>query len=570
MGPFKSIFVFLELNFFNSLTKKFAGNIGVLMLLQTLIVILPYVHSLKEMHWLAVALYAISLISAVGLIVFLRFLVVRPLREIAQTFASNDLSLDVPLETNDEIRDLSENYNRFVENMRRILEENKTMTLETSVQCAYLAKQVTESLSNAKKQGELSEMILCSSREANQAIGEIAKSTQDISESINDNHKTAETSIGELADVNIKIDAINGMLGTFGRTVEGLNGNSEKIKEIISLIVDISDQTNLLALNAAIEAARAGEHGRGFAVVADEVRALASRVTLATKEISRNVEEMLINVRLTQKGTAEISANTVQTKEVIERTFRHFQTQVRESQSNSSRLSGIAAASEEITVTNEEVCRQITDVHSLSANTLDCLTKSNSYNAQLRSGLESMLEKVSKIRTGQSRIEEILIRNGAFRDQVQDMLVEMNKQGINVLDRNYRPVPGTNPQKFAVSYNDAFDAKLQPLFDQYLAKCPGATFSLVVDVNGYVGTHHKANSAAPTGNYAVDLLKSRQRRIYVGNDQEIKRAKNTETFLLQTYLRDTGEVLHDFSMPIYVNGSHFGALIVGLKPEALH
>ena len=360
------------------------------------------------------------------------------------------------------------------------------------------------------------------------------------------------------------------MLGTFSRTVEGLNGNSEKIREMISLIVDISDQTNLLALNAAIEAARAGEHGRGFAVVADEVRALASRVNIATKEISKNVDEMLSNVRLTQKGTAEISASTLQTKAVIQRTYQHFRAQVADSESNSSRLSGIASASEEITVTNEEVCRQITDVHSLSSSTLDCLTKSNTFNAKLRTSLESMLEKVSQIRTGQSRIEDAFSRIEAFRDLVQDMLVEMSNSGINVLDRNYLKVPNTNPQKYTVSYNSAFDSKLQPIFDDYLDKFPGATFSLVVDANGYVGTHHKANSAAMTGNYQVDLLKSRHRRLYTGNEQEIKRAKNTQTFLLQTYLRDTGEVLHDFSMPIYVKGSHFGALIVGLKPEVLH
>jgi methyl-accepting chemotaxis protein len=568
MAAIKGIYDFLEMNFFNSLTKKFAGNICFLLLLQSIMVALPHVAALKDLTWLPVALYLMSIVSSLLLIIFLRFLVVRPLCHIAATFDSNDLSVNVPLETNDEIRILSEKYNRFVAGMRNVLEENKCMTLDTSVQCAHLVKQINESLSNAKKQGELSDMILCSSREANQAISEIAQSTQNISSSINNNHKSAETSIGELGEVNLKIDSITEKLGIFSRTVEGLNGNSEKIREIISLIVDISDQTNLLALNAAIEAARAGEHGRGFAVVADEVRALASRVNLATKEISKNVDEMLANVKLTQKGTIEISESTMQTKEVIERTFQHFKTQVKDSESNSSRLSGIASASEEITVTNEEVGRQITDVHSLSTNTLDCLTKSNMVNAKLRSSLESMLEKVSHIRTGQGRVEEVLARITAYRDLIQNLLLEMSNSGVNVLDRNYQPVANTNPPKFTVSYNNAFDQKLQPVFDEYLAKF-NATFALIVDENGYVGTHHKANSAPPTGKYDFDLAKSRHRRIYTGSEQEIKRAKNTRSFLLQTYIRDTGEVLHEFSMPIYVKGSHFGAVIVGLKPEAL-
>ena len=538
--------------------------------LQTITVSVHYSGLPKSLYWLPVIIYTLSVLSAIGSIIFLRFLVVRPLRLVARTFAANDLSLDIRLETHDEIRDLSKMYNNFVDNLRRILEENKRMTLDTSVQCAHLSKQVAESLSNAKEQGELSNVILSSSREASQAISEISHSTQGISASINDNHRTAESSIEELGEVNLNIDSISAKLQDFTQTVEALNLKSEQIREIISLIEDISDQTNLLALNAAIEAARAGEHGRGFAVVADEVRALASRVNSATKEISKNIDDMFRNVEQTQKGTAEISDSTVQTKKVIEHTFQHFQSLVKDSESNSSRLAGIASASEEISVTNEEVSRQIKDVHSLSVNTLEHLTLSNSVNSQLRASLETMLEKVSKIKTGQGRIEEVLNELSGFRDTIQGKMTEMNDSGVNIFDRDYKPIPNTNPQKFSAAYNSIFDQELQKLFDQFLAGTKGAAFSLVVDINGYVGTHHKANSAPPTGNYEIDLVKSRHRRIYKNNEQEIKRAKNTETFLVQTYLRDTGEILHDFSMPIYVKGNHFGALIVGLKPEALH
>ena len=538
--------------------------------LQTITVSVHYSGLPKSLYWLPVIIYTLSVLSAIGSIIFLRFLVVRPLRLVARTFAANDLSLDIRLETHDEIRDLSKMYNNFVDNLRRILEENKRMTLDTSVQCAHLSKQVAESLSNAKEQGELSNVILSSSREASQAISEISHSTQGISASINDNHRTAESSIEELGEVNLNIDSISAKLQDFTQTVEALNLKSEQIREIISLIEDISDQTNLLALNAAIEAARAGEHGRGFAVVADEVRALASRVNSATKEISKNIDDMFRNVEQTQKGTAEISDSTVQTKKVIEHTFQHFQSLVKDSESNSSRLAGIASASEEISVTNEEVSRQIKDVHSLSVNTLEHLTLSNSVNSQLRASLETMLEKVSKIKTGQGRIEEVLNELSGFRDTIQGKMTEMNDSGVNIFDRDYKPIPNTNPQKFSAAYNSIFDQELQKLFDQFLAGTKGAAFSLVVDINGYVGTHHKANSDPPTGNYEIDLVKSRHRRIYKNNEQEIKRAKNTETFLVQTYLRDTGEILHDFSMPIYVKGNHFGALIVGLKPEALH
>jgi methyl-accepting chemotaxis protein len=72
-----------------------------------------------------------------------------------------------------------------------------------------------------------------------------------------------------------------------------------------------------------------------------------------------------------------------------------------------------------------------------------------------------------------------------------------------------------------------------------------------------------------SGNYDVDLVNSRHQRIFAASTMEIRRAKNTTPFLLQTYIRDTGEILNDLSHPITINGKHWGAFIMGLKPEML-
>jgi len=92
---------------------------------------------------------------------------------------------------------------------------------------------------------------------------------------------------------------------------------------------------------------------------------------------------------------------------------------------------------------------------------------------------------------------------------------------------------------------------------------------LVTDVNGYVGTHHSNNQKPLTGNYDVDLVGSREKIKYFNNDTEVRRSQNTQPFLLQTYVRNTGEVMNDLSFPIYINGSHWGAFITGIKPESL-
>ena len=587
-----TLYTFLEKNFFDSLTKKLAGNMFFLVLIQLMTVAFVYYNNSsageavqiaktqKEVievyktaaqnnHTILLILSFISLLTAISATFFLRYMVVRPLKNISATFASHDLSQDAPLETWDEIRDVAHNTNLFREEMRAVLCETQKMTLKIAVECAKVNKKVKDSHGNATRQGELAEVILTASKEAGQAITEITQSTQGISSSIDQNFQTAENSMRELQGVTSNINMIGEKLINFGTTVEGLNTNSEKIRDIVSLIEDISDQTNLLALNAAIEAARAGEHGRGFAVVADEVRALAERVNKATKEISKNIDEMLRNVKGTQKETQEINEYTFQTKEVVGKTAAHFENLVHDSENNSSQLSRIASATEEISVTNDEINRQIDDIHGLSTGTLILLRDATTFTSDLSKITEDMLERASRLKTGKGKIEEIVAWAIGKRDFYQNKLTEYQSNGINVMDRNYKPVPNTNPQKFSAAYNSLFDRELQKEFERGRDSVTGASYSLLTDLNGYIGTHHCSSQKPLTGNYEIDLVGSREKRIFFSTNAEIRRSKNTMPFLLQTYTRDTGELVSDLSLPIYINGSHWGAFITGIKPEVM-
>jgi methyl-accepting chemotaxis protein len=278
---------------------------------------------------------------------------------------------------------------------------------------------------------------------------------------------------------------------------------------------------------------------------------------------------MLRNVKGTQKETQEINEYTFQTKDVVDKTAQHFENLVRDSENNSTQLSRIASATEEISVTNDEINRQIDDIHCLSAGTLGMLQDATSFTADLGTITETMLERTSRLKTGKGKIEEIVSWAMQQRDLLQDKLNEYQSRGINVMDRDYKPVPNTNPQKFTVAYNAIFDRELQPLFDRGRDAIKGAAYSLLIDVNGYAGTHHSSNQKPLTGNYEIDLVNSREKVKYFNNDTEIRRAKNTMPFLLQTYSRNTGELISDLSLPVYVNGAHWGAFITGIKPEAL-
>ena len=589
---FQSVYVYLDKYLFNSLTRKIAGNVFFLILVQTLMVASVYFfqtsasHALLSSHipkealqdYLAttqssftviMVLYCSSVLSAICATYFLRYLIVRPLKQLSSIFASKDLSQDLPMQTYDEIRELAANANQFMEEMRSVLAETKNMTLKIAVECTKTGKKVLESHENADQQGTLSDVIFTSSKEAGLAITEITSSTLGISSSIDHNYQTAKSSMFELNEVSDNISMIGEKLTNFNATVTGLSSNSEKIKDIVVLIEDISDQTNLLALNAAIEAARAGEHGRGFAVVADEVRILAQRVNMATKDITRNIDEMLRNVKGTQKETKEISECTSQTRNVVDKTSHHFEILVKDSEHNNSQLGRIAAATEEISVTNDEINRQIGDIHGLSVGILGLLKEASVSTKDLNSITEQMLERMSRIKTGKGKIEDVINWALQLGNVYQNKLIELHAKGINIMDRNYKLIPNTNPPKYTVSYNDLFDRELQPLFDQGRESLKGSAYSLLVDVNGYLSTHHSSNQKPLTGNYDIDLVNSREKIKYWNNDTEIRRAQNTMPFLLQTYMRNTGEIMTDLAIPLYVNGMHWGNFITGIKPEML-
>lgn len=274
-----------------------------------------------------------------------------------QDIASGDGDLTKRLEATgqNEITDVAKAFNLFVDKLHDIIAKvtsNSTQVASAAVQLSATSQQMATG----------SEEMACQTNSVATAGEEMAATSSDIARNClqvaksSQQANTAALAGATVVDHSIEIMShISSRVIRTAKTVENLGARSDQIGAIVGTIEDIADQTNLLALNAAIEAARAGEQGRGFAVVADEVRALAERTTKATKEISdmiRSIQqetktaviEMEQGVLEVEKGTEEAAKSSQALKEILDQISAvHLQ------------INQIATAAEEQTATTNEI-----------------------------------------------------------------------------------------------------------------------------------------------------------------------------------------------------------------------
>lgn len=205
---------------------------------------------------------------------------------------SRDLSKRLKANSKDELGRLALYFNRFADQVQEIIKQVSDSANETEKSVANLNTIMHQSAQGIRRQHEESDQVASAMTQMSSSANEIAQHASDAAKGANQTKKQVENAVKVIEVSTHVIEDLSKQVDTGVDAINQLNQESENIGSVLEVIRSIADQTNLLALNAAIEAARAGEAGRGFAVVADEVRSLASKTQTSTEEIDSMISKL--------------------------------------------------------------------------------------------------------------------------------------------------------------------------------------------------------------------------------------------------------------------------------------
>ncbi len=322
-----------------------------------------------ETQTLIIAILVVTFLLVASTSIIISKSIINPLSqltEVSKIVSQGNLTVTVPVTSKDEIGEVAQSFNTVITNMKTII-----LKLTEAIHAtANAATQISSS----------SEETAAGAQEQSAQITEIASAVEEMSKTIVENSKNATFAAEKTKATGNKaheggqvvtqtIDGMNrvdDVVSKSAKLVYTLGQNSDKIGEIVQVIDEIADQTNLLALNAAIEAARAGEQGRGFAVVADEVRKLAERTTKATKEIAEMIKQIQKDtnnaVSAMEQGTKEVE----NAKTLVNRSGAVLKEIIDSAQQLTDIVNQVAVASEQQSSTAEQISKNITSISAIT------------------------------------------------------------------------------------------------------------------------------------------------------------------------------------------------------------
>ena len=359
--------------------------------------------ALSEFRTSAIIATVIAVVSIIALLGLLIRLLMQPLHVMTRAMQNiaegeGDLTRRLAVESQDEFGILGSAFNRFVERIHTSISEVASATEQLNEVALRVVSASNSSMLNSDEQASRTNSVAAAINELGAAAQEIARNAAEASHQASDARGLAEEGQQVVERSISSMQQLSQLLGTSSGHIEALNDKTVNIGQILEVITSISQQTNLLALNAAIEAARAGEAGRGFAVVADEVRNLAHRTQESAQQVQKMIEELQVSAR-----------SSVST---MEESQRHSQDSVEIANRAGERLISVTERIGEIDGMNQSVATATEEQTSVVESINMDITEINTLNQEGVENLQSTLRACSDLEQQAVRLKQLV---GSFR-----------------------------------------------------------------------------------------------------------------------------------------------------------
>lgn len=455
---------------------------------------------------------------------------------------------------------------RFLSVVRKGLVSMREASIDIALNTARLHSQAQACGEIASEQAGAAQALAASGNQIEVLSEHTVASVGEIVQTCHAQLTIANNTLAQLNELQQRVGRVAAQMETFSQVVSQLSQKAQSVGDTSRLIKDIALQTHLLALNAGVEAARAGDAGRGFAVVASEVGKLAERVNSATGDIVLHTTEILDLVSDTRSKTEAIHLDMAKSETVVDSFSGDFTQFVKDFDHMDRQMGDVALSVQQVNTTSHDMGQAIAHIATLSAQVQSRTRSMGDQVEAVRVKTESLQRQLTALRTGDTAFDWLAMTLRDLRASCVRLLEQTGRRGVDIFDQQYRRIPGSNPPRYNTLYDAAIEQHLQQTLDNVLGKIPAGMYSVMIDRNGYCPAHNSRYSQQPTGDAAHDAVHARNKRIF-DDAFSLAAVKNEHGVLCQTHMRDTGEIVTDFSLPLDVLGRRWGAVRVGVDYE---
>lgn len=441
---------------------------------------------------------------------------------------------------------------------------------EATIRLGHDIVDVAGFLDGAEASAQQQTAQLVEARRAAQGLGQASHTMIEASEKLGQSIGGMVQTLGQSAD---KLSTVMGSSQSVLSWVSGLDDRLSQVDDTVDRtqssngrILHIAREVNILAINAKIEAARAGASGRGFAVVADAINTLSQQTAQAAAVISDTVGLLVAEIAALRQDARRVAAaaqGSLGELAEAEQTMEALSTVARSGGTLASTIAGDTACMRTAMDSFGPAFRALDSGVEEQATKVGEARRRVSELIRLSEGMIQRLVQMGGATSDQPMIEAVIANAARLSTALEQAVQRGEITMADLFSGDYRPVPGSDPKQFVAPFTALTDRLFPPVQEPVLAENPRIVFCAAVDRNGYLPTHNRKFSQPQGADPVWNAAHARHRRMF--NDRVgLGAGRSTEPFLLQIYRRDMGGgtflMMKDISAPITVQGRHWGGL----------